>query len=97
MSASILLDSGASHNFIAAPQLIKSSKSVQKLLLCPVVSKNAQLANNSSVVSHQIVYLLFIFAYSAYYAVELRVVLVLNHAKILGIAFLHTFNPSIDC
>ena len=35
-SASVLLDYGASHNFTAAPQVIKFINSIQKSLLYPV-------------------------------------------------------------
>ena len=55
------------------------------------------LDNNSLVISHQIVYLLLNFADSAVDAVEFWVVPALNHAIILGIPFLHIYNPIINC
>ena len=55
MSASALLDSSASHNFIAAPQVTKLSNGVQKSLLCSVEPMEVYLADNSTIISRQIV------------------------------------------
>ena len=55
--ASVLLDSGASQNFIAAPQLTIFNNSIKKSLLCPDESIEVLLADNSLVVSHQIMHL----------------------------------------
>ena len=94
--ASALLDGGASHNFIAAPQVIKFSKSIHKSFLFPAEDMKVQLTYNSLVIFHQIMHLKPIFADSAVHAVELWVVLALNHAIILGMPFLHTLSPCID-
>ena len=65
--ASELLDSGTSHNFIAAPQVTKFSKSAQKFFLCSSDPIEVHLTNNYSVISHQIVYLPLQFADGALY------------------------------
>ena len=57
MSTIVLLDSGASHNFIAAPQAIKFSNSIHKFFLYPDKPIEVHLANIFSVISHQIVHL----------------------------------------
>ena len=51
VSASALLDSGASHYFIAAPQLIKFINNVQKSISYPGEPIEVHLADNSSVIS----------------------------------------------
>ena len=55
MSTSALLDTGASQNFIAAPQATNFSNNFQKSLLCSAHSMEVHLADNSSVISHRIV------------------------------------------
>ena len=55
------------------------------------------LSDNYSVVSHQIVHLPLHFADGAIHTVEFRVVYALNHAIILGMPFLPTLNPQINC
>ena len=54
------------------------------------------LADNYQVVSYQIVNLLLKFANGAVHTVEFWVVPALNHAIILGMPFLHIFNPSVN-
>ena len=54
------------------------------------------LADNFSVISHQIVHLLVQFADGVVHTVEFWAVPVLNHAITLGMPFLHTLNTSID-
>ena len=46
--ASALLDNGASHNFIAAPQVIKLSNNIQKSFFCPYKPVEMHLADNIS-------------------------------------------------
>ena len=98
MSASVLLDSGVSHNShnIAVPQFTKFSKSVKKCLLWSVEPMEVHLANNSLVITHQIMYLLLQFADNTIYTVEFWVVPALNYAIILGMPFPHTLSPTID-
>ena len=96
MSADVLLDSGASHNFIAAPHVTNLSNSIQKSLLCSDEPMELHLADNSFVISHHIVHLPLQFADSAIYTVGFWAVPILNHAIILRMLFLHTFNPSIN-
>ena len=96
MSASALLDSGASHSFIVAPQVTKFSNSTQKFLLCSAEPIKVHLAENYSVISDQIVHLPLQFADGAIYTVEFWVVPAFNHAILLGMPFLYTLNPSID-
>ena len=97
MSSSVLLDSDASHNFIAAPQVSKFSSSTYKSLLCSDYPVKVHLADNSSVISHQIVHLPLQFTNIAIHTVEFRVVPALNHNIVLGMPFLHTLKLSIDC
>ena len=52
------------------------------------------LADNSSVISHQVVHLQLKFADGAMHTVKLWVVPALNHIIILGMPFLHKFIPS---
>ena len=47
--SSVLLDSGASHNFIAAPQITKFSNSIQHSFLCPDKYIKVHLTDNSQV------------------------------------------------
>ena len=54
------------------------------------------LANNSSVISHQIVHLPLQFADVAIHTVGFWIVPALNHAIILRMPFLHILNPIID-
>ena len=54
------------------------------------------LAENYSVICHQIVDLPLKFAESAVHTVEFWVVPASNHATSLGIPFLHKFSPSIN-
>ena len=54
------------------------------------------LADRFFVFSSQIVHLSLKFADGAVYTVEFQVVPALTHAIIIGIPFLHEFNPSID-
>ena len=54
------------------------------------------LADNSSVISHHIVYLPMQFADGAIHPVKFLVLSALYHAIILGTPFLYTFNPIID-
>ena len=54
------------------------------------------LADNSSMISSQIVHLSLVFAYGAMRTVEFWLVPVLNHTMIFGMPFLHNFNSSID-
>ena len=53
------------------------------------------LADNYSVITHQIVHVLLLFADGTIHTVEFRVIPALNHATILGMPFLHTLSPSI--
>ena len=91
----MLLDSGASHNFIAVPQTIKLSKSIHKSLLCPINPIEVHLVENSTVISHKIVHLPLTIADSAYFTIELWVFPVLSHSIILIMLFLDKLNPSI--
>ena len=95
VSASAVLDSGASHNFIAAPQFTRFSNNVKKSFFCPGKPMEVHLADNSSAVSHQIVHLPLLFADGAVHTAESWAVPALNHAIILGMPFLHKFNPII--
>ena len=54
------------------------------------------LADNSTAMSHQIMYLLLIFAYFASNIVKCWALPALNDNKKLRISLLHQFNPSID-
>ena len=65
MLKSALLDSGASHNFIRAPEVFKSSNSVWKSLLCPDNPVEVHLDDNFPVIFHHFMHLPFIFADSA--------------------------------
>ena len=96
MSASALLNSCASHNFIAAPQATKSSSSFYKSLVYPDELIEVHFLDNSSIISHQIVHLPLRFADGAVHTVEFQVVPPLNHAIILGMHFLHRLIPSVD-
>ena len=96
MSASALQDSGASHNLIDAPQVIKFINTIQMFLLCSAEPMEVHFADNFSVVSHQIAHLPFHFADGAIHTLEFRVVSALNHAIILGMPFLPTLNPQIN-
>ena len=71
MSASALLDSSAYHKLITAPQVTKLNSSVFKSLLCLTEPIEVHLADNSLVISHQIVHLPLQFADDAIHTVEL--------------------------
>ena len=96
MSASALMDSGASHNFIAAPQVIKFSNNIQESLISSFKPMEVHLADYSSLISHQIVCLLLKFADGAMHNVEFRVFPTLNYTIILGMLFLHLVNTRIN-
>ena len=90
MSISALLDRGAYHNFIAAPQATKFEKSVHKSLLWSTGPMEVHLDENYWAISHQIVHLPIEFTYGAIYTVEFRVFPALNHALIMEMPFPHT-------
>ena len=96
MFASVLLNSDTSHNFIAAPQVIKFRNSVHKSFLYSAEFLEVYLAENSSIIYLQIMQLPLQFADGVIYTVEVRVVPALNYAIILGMPFLYTLNPNID-
>ena len=54
------------------------------------------LADNSNAISHQIMYLLLIFAYVASHIVKCWAFPALNDNKKLRMPLLHQFNPIID-
>ena len=70
VSSSELLDNSASHKFIAASQVTKSSISVYKSFFNPDNPMEVHLDDNSLVISHRIVHLLLNFADSALHTVE---------------------------
>ena len=72
MSLSAQLD-GASKNFIAIPQIIKFSNSIQKFLLCSSKPIELHLAESSSLISHQIVHLLLKVSDSTIHTVDVWV------------------------
>ena len=91
MSTHVLLDSGAPHNFIAAPQVIKFSYSIQKSLLCSSKPMEVHLADNFLVIFHQIVLLPLQFADGAIHTAAFWVIPLLNHDIILGISsYIHS-------
>ena len=79
-----MLDNGASHNFIAAPQITKFSSNIQKSLLCPFEPMEVHLASNSSVISHQIVDLPLKFSSGAVHTIDSLLLFAFNQAKIVG-------------
>ena len=70
MFESVLLDSGASHNFIAAAQVTEFCNSIYNFLLCFAEPMEVHLADNSLGISHQVMHLPLQFADSAMYTVE---------------------------
>ena len=57
VSFSVLLDNGAAYNFIAAPQVIKTSINLKNSLMCPFKPIKVHLLNFFFVISHQIMHL----------------------------------------
>ena len=96
MFSSVLLDSGTSFNFIAAPQILKYSNNIQNSFLFPFEPMEVHLDDYYSVISHQIVYLPLNFVDDAVHTVEFWLVSALNRDKILGMPLLNQLNPSID-
>ena len=91
MYASVLLDSGASHNFIAAPQATKFSNNAYKSFLCSVDPMELHFSDNFSLFSHQIVHLALQFADGAMHTFEFWVFTALNHTITLGyISYVHS-------
>ena len=96
MSTSLLLDGSASHNFIAASQVTKYNNSIWKLLLYLDNPIKVPLADNYSVLSHQIVQLSPALDDGTLYTVKSRVVPTLNYTINLRIALLNKLNPNIN-
>ena len=90
-----LLYSGASHNFIALPQLKQfASNSKDWWWAKPLQVK---FADKSKVISSQIAILFVLFApRTTSVAIELHVVLKLNHPVIFGMSWFTEFNPQIN-
>ena len=79
------------------PKLLNLVKIFRSLFLCFFGPIDVYLAENSSIVFHQIVHLPVQYADGTIYTVEFRIIPVLNHAIILGMPFVHAFNPNINC
>ena len=73
--SSVLLDSGASHNFIAAPRIIKFRNGVEKSLLYPSEPIGVHLSDNYAAISHHIVHFPLKFADDTVHTIEFWVFL----------------------
>ena len=90
-----LLDSGASHNFIAQPQLQQFAQN--SLIWRWAKPLQVRLADKSTVISSKVANLQVQMAPgSDPVAIEFRVVPKLNHPIIFGMAWFAEFNPVID-